>query len=54
MPYRKYIDLGYFRVIESKYIDCFGEVKISSKTVVYQKGINFILKSIKEKKGEKK
>lgn len=46
IPYRKYQDQGYFRVIESKWTDAKGETKISFKTVVYQKGLNFIKKLI--------
>ena len=46
-PYRHYIDAGYFRVIESKY-ERLGEIKINLKTVVFQKGIDFILKKINE------
>lgn len=46
IPYQKYCDLGYFRVIEQKYsID--GEVRISLKTLVYQSGIDFIRKILK-------
>lgn len=40
-PYQKYCDAGYFRVIEQKY-NKHGEVKISLKPVVYQKGLDFI------------
>jgi len=48
-PYRPFIDAGYFRVIESKYEQS-GEIKISLKTVVFQKGIDFILNKLKEAK----
>jgi anti-repressor protein len=48
IPYRKYQDQGYFRVIETKWTDKFGETKISFKTVVYQKGLDFIRKKIEE------
>jgi anti-repressor protein len=51
-PYQKYIDCGYFRVIESKYNKPNGDVAINLKTVVFQKGIDFIIKSfnkVKEK-----
>lgn len=41
-PYQKYIDCGYFRVIESSYVKPDGSTHISFKTVVYQKGIDFI------------
>lgn len=43
-PFQQYIDCGYFRVIESKYNKPDGSVNISLKTVVYQKGIDFIIK----------
>jgi len=43
-PYQQYVDNGYFRVIESKYNKPDGSVHISLKTVVYQKGIDFIIK----------
>jgi len=43
-PYQQYIDSAYFRVIESKYNKPDGSVYISLKTVVYQKGIDFIIK----------
>lgn len=45
-PYQKYIDAGYFRVIESKYSMPDGTIRISFKTVVYQSGIDFIRKTI--------
>ena len=44
IPYLKYIDAGYFRVIESKYVTPNGETKISLKTVVFQKGVAYINK----------
>lgn len=44
IPYQKYIDAGYFRVIESKYVMPNGETKISLKTVVFQKGVAYINK----------
>jgi phage antirepressor YoqD-like protein len=46
-PYQAYIDRGYFRVIESRWITPQGETKISLKTVVYQRGLDFILKEIR-------
>jgi anti-repressor protein len=42
MPYQNMIDRGYFRVIESKYNKSDGSTHISLKTVVYQKGIDYI------------
>ena len=44
IPYQKYIDAGYLRVIESKYVTSNGETKISLKTVVFQKGVAYINK----------
>lgn len=48
MPFQTYIDRGYFRVVESKWNAPNGDVKVNYKTVVYQKGINFISKLLKE------
>lgn len=47
IPYQKYIDAGYFRVIEQKY-NAGDEVRISLKTLVYQKGIEYIKKTLDE------
>lgn len=41
-PYQKYVDAGYFRVIEQKYTKPNGETCINIKTLVYQKGLDFI------------
>ena len=41
VPYQQYVDCGYFRVIEQKYTVA-GEVRINIKTLVYQKGIDWI------------
>jgi len=48
-PYQKYIDCEYFRVIEQKYNKPDGSVHINLKTVVYQKGLDFIRKILKER-----
>ena len=48
MPFQIYVDRGYFRVVESKWNTPNGDVKVNYKTVVYQKGINFISKLLKE------
>lgn len=42
-PYQKYIDAGYFRTIETKK-NCGTEVRIFIKTLVYQKGLDYIRK----------
>lgn len=47
LPYQKYIDAGYFRVIEQKY-NVGDEVRINLKTLVYQKGIDYIKKTLDE------
>ena len=48
-PYQKYIDAGYFRVVEQKY-EKNGDTYINLKTLVFQKGIDFIRKRLE--KGE--
>ena len=48
IPYQSYVDRGYFRVLEQKYTVPSGEVKINIKTMVFQKGVDFIRKVIKE------
>ena len=48
VPYQKYIDCGYFKVIETTF-DKNGESKIYPKTLVSQKGIEFIIKTYKNK-----
>lgn len=48
IPYQQYVDLGYFRVLEQKYSVPSGETKINIKTMVFQKGIDFILRKIRE------
>ena len=50
-PYQKYIDAGYFRVIEQSYL-AKGETRLSFKTMVYQKGLDFIRKKIRKEEGE--
>jgi phage antirepressor YoqD-like protein len=44
VPYQKYIDAGYFRVIEQKYMNINGTTHINVKTLVYQRGVDFIRK----------
>lgn len=41
IPYQKYIDAGYFRTIEQKYT-VNDSVRINIKTLVYQRGLDFI------------
>lgn len=44
-PFQKYIDCNYFRVIEQRY-QVKGEEQITFKTLVYQRGIDFIRRLI--------
>lgn len=45
-PYQKYVDCGYFRIIETSFNLPDGTQKINLKTVVFQKGVDFIRKMI--------
>lgn len=45
IPYQTYVDRGYFRTVEQKYT-AGDEVRISIRTLVYQKGVDFIRKLI--------
>lgn len=49
-PYQKYIDCGYFRVIESSYQKPDGSTHVNFKTVVYQKGVDFIRRKLSDMK----
>ena len=52
VPYQRYVDNGWFRVIEQHYQKN-GEPIVTTKTLVYQKGVNAIRKKILTKaKGE--
>ena len=55
-PYQSFVDRGYFRIIENRFVLPSGEIKINLKTVVFQKGLDFIRKVLKkaQKRGEKK
>ena len=47
-PYQKFVDAGWFRLIETKYNDeTSGELRIYFKTVVFQKGIEKISNILK-------
>ena len=50
-PYQKYIDCGYFKQIETQWYDRKAEMThIGLKTVVYQKGLDFIRNLIEKQK----
>jgi anti-repressor protein len=40
-PYQEYIKRGYFKIVENK-VEQKGEVKVYTKTVAFQKGIDYI------------
>ena len=50
-PYQKYIDAGYFRIVEQKY-EKNGDTYINLKTLVFQKGVDYIRKRLLKSKGE--
>ena len=52
-PYQKYVDAGYFRLIETTWNTPNNDSMIYLKTVVYQKGLDFLSKVI-EKDGYSK
>lgn len=45
IPYQRYVDAGWFRVVEQKY-NRGSEVVITKRTLVYQKGVDGIRKKI--------
>lgn len=48
MPYQRYVDAEYFRVIETKWNKPNGDVCIGKKTVTSQKGLDYIRKLIRK------
>ncbi len=48
IPYQKYVDAGYFRLVEVSYNRPDGEHCINFKTLVLQKGVDFIRRIIKQ------
>ena len=48
IPYREDQDRGYFRVVERTWSDPKGETHIALTTLVYQKGVDFIRRTIQE------
>lgn len=51
IPYSQYMSRGYFKVIEQEYTKPNGEVCIGFKTLVYQKGIDYIRKIVEKDLG---
>ena len=54
IPYQEYIDRGYFRCIESKYTKADGTNCFNIKTVVFQKGVDFIRTTVNNALTEQK
>ncbi|KOC40142.1 antirepressor, partial [Clostridium botulinum] len=47
-PYQRFVDNKYFKIIEKEFEKPNGEIKINTKTVVYQKGLDYIRKLLKK------
>ena len=47
-PYQRYMEAGYFDVIEGKYTDKDGNVHIGITPRVYQKGVDYIIRLVKK------
>jgi phage antirepressor YoqD-like protein len=45
-PYQQYVDLGYFKLVETTWKNKNEEIEIGLKTVVSQKGLAFLIKFI--------
>lgn len=43
-PYQRYIDSGWFKVVEVSSVDRYGDLRLFYKTVIYQKGLDKISK----------
>lgn len=49
-PYQQYMDAGFFKLIEVKWTDPKNEmVNVSTKTMIFQRGVEFIEKLVKQK-----
>jgi phage antirepressor YoqD-like protein len=47
-PYQKFVERGYFKTVEEVFEDSYGRTGIYIKTMVSQKGLDFIRKLIME------
>ncbi len=47
-PYQKYVDAGWFRIVEQKFSKPDGSTCINIKTLVYQKGLDAIRKVVSD------
>lgn len=48
-PYQKHVDAGHFRLIETSWTDGNGDTHVRTKTVVLQKGVDYIRKLVEKK-----
>lgn len=57
IPFQEYVDRGYFEVVETRYQRPNGDVGINLKTLVFQKGVDYIRKVLLKRgtqKGKKR
>lgn len=47
-PFQKYIDMGWFKQVETKWTAANGDIRINVKTVVFQKGLDGIRKILRK------
>lgn len=47
-PYQTFVNSGYFKIVEVESIDRYGNIHVNKKTVVFQKGVDFIMKLAKD------
>ena len=47
IPYKRFQDAGYFKIIENKNSDKFGKERVTTKTVVFQKGLDYLRKILR-------
>lgn len=48
-PYQEFVDRGYFRVVEQKWSEPDGTVRVSFKTLVFQKGLDYIRRLLEKR-----
>lgn len=48
-PYQSFVDRGYFRMVEQKVTLPYGDTLVNTKTVVSQKGMDFIRRKLNER-----
>lgn len=49
-PYQKHVDAGRFRLVETSWTDDLGDTHVRTKTVVLQKGLDYIRKLLEREK----